>query len=538
MRLRGVGREVLSWRGVAQLAVLVAILAVIPFLPALDFGFIADDGVYLGIGNRFLLNLPWHELWRLATQPANPWEFLPVRDLTYWVDISLFGPFGDGFHASNLIWYVATCGAVFIATRETLRVSMPSWLERHTALSCFAAAVFALHPSHVEAVVWISGRKDLLAGLFAFLAWAQLMRAADSRFSPRSLAWAAVWCVLALFSKSVAVYAVALIALVAFVLGRRLSGPNLGGRKAIAFGILVALAGAMTALLHSEVARATGIRIANDPGGVAVIERASRIVAAHLSLAFYPVDLRLIHDVYDLGSWHWGATTLAVVALVWALWQLYQGSNLLLVYALLWIVVPLLPYLQLMPFSTWSMASERFVFQSTFGWSLLLVWFIGRFSARSVVAAMVLLGVLFMPASWSRVMDWSAESRLWAREAERNPGYFNAVRQYVQELSAAGDHGGAAVAIGRIQRQDAREIMTELTNYTVRSGRLARIAPTREIAQAENCRMGMALVSKLQDGFAKMATERDIAYNNFLRNIQRAVDPEGRLTHGCAPFLR
>jgi hypothetical protein len=66
-------------------------VAVTAYLQALDYPFHSDDSVYI-IGNTKLLGLHLSELWRLFAEPYNTFsEFLPLRDLSYWFDIKLFG---------------------------------------------------------------------------------------------------------------------------------------------------------------------------------------------------------------------------------------------------------------------------------------------------------------------------------------------------------------------------------------------------------------------------------------------------------------
>ncbi|MDR1368032.1 MAG: hypothetical protein LBJ76_04880, partial [Candidatus Accumulibacter sp.] len=90
----------------------------------------ADDEIYLAFSNTFLRQAPFSELYRLFLEPANPWEFLPLRDFTYWLDFRLFGDEFIGFHLSNLVWYALSIAGAFCFFREIVLFFRPDWKFR------------------------------------------------------------------------------------------------------------------------------------------------------------------------------------------------------------------------------------------------------------------------------------------------------------------------------------------------------------------------------------------------------------------------
>src|SRR3989449_9774609 len=83
------------------------------------------------------------------------------------LDRELFGPKPAGFHFTNLLLHAANAALLFLLLRRTTGA-----LWR----SAIVAALFALHPLHVESVAWISERKDVLSGFFWFLTMAAYLR--------------------------------------------------------------------------------------------------------------------------------------------------------------------------------------------------------------------------------------------------------------------------------------------------------------------------------------------------------------------------
>src|SRR5688572_10930610 len=83
-----------------------AVAAVCAYLQALHYPFIADDGMYVVL-NQKLAEQRLNDLWRFFLSPYNPFnEFLPLRDISYWFDITLFGLNPSAFRIHNMVLYV------------------------------------------------------------------------------------------------------------------------------------------------------------------------------------------------------------------------------------------------------------------------------------------------------------------------------------------------------------------------------------------------------------------------------------------------
>ena len=209
-----------------------AITIVAVYLQVLYYPLILEDKNYT-VANAKLSALHLTELWRLFVEPYNDMsEFLPLRDLSYWLDMALFGLTPAAVRLHNIVLYLLCLPLVYGITLKTWRLFRLADTHDASAASCSWAAaavtvLFALHPSHVEAVVWISGRKDLLSGLFSLLAlWLALGTRREQGLSAPHAAGALLMLLAAILSKAAAVAVAPVIALLWVIFWRDIPAPD------------------------------------------------------------------------------------------------------------------------------------------------------------------------------------------------------------------------------------------------------------------------------------------------------------------------
>jgi tetratricopeptide (TPR) repeat protein len=140
-------------------ALLAAITAAV-FWPVLGFDFVNyDDPMYVTENVRVQRGLSGELVrWAFTTTYAANWH--PLTWLSYGLDWSLWGRSAAGYHAGNLVLHALATVFLFL-----LLVRMTGAVWR----SALVAALFALHPLHVESVAWVSERKDVLSACLWFL---------------------------------------------------------------------------------------------------------------------------------------------------------------------------------------------------------------------------------------------------------------------------------------------------------------------------------------------------------------------------------
>jgi protein O-mannosyl-transferase len=95
--------------------------------------------------------------WAFTTYYAANWH--PLTWLSHMVDYRLYGLRPAGHHLSSLVFHIINALLLFFLLRA---------MTRSLWKSAFVAALFALHPLHVESVAWVSERKDVLSTFFMF----------------------------------------------------------------------------------------------------------------------------------------------------------------------------------------------------------------------------------------------------------------------------------------------------------------------------------------------------------------------------------
>jgi Flp pilus assembly protein TadD len=173
------------------LAALLVVVTLFVYAQTWRFGFITVDDPFYASENPHTqqgLTLPGLK-WSFTAVHDGNW--IPLTWLSLMLDTSLYGVLPGGYHLTNVFLHVTNALLLFAA----LAAATGSQLR-----SAFVAALFALHPLHVESVAWIAERKDVLSTFFGFLSLLAYVRFAKTgRF--RSLSASCLCLVCSLLSK-------------------------------------------------------------------------------------------------------------------------------------------------------------------------------------------------------------------------------------------------------------------------------------------------------------------------------------------------
>jgi protein O-mannosyl-transferase len=171
---------------------IVAILAIYAQVSRFDFVSV-DDYEYVRDNDAVTSGLNAASIkWAFHNNVAGNWH--PVTMLTHMLDCQIYGVVPGAHHFTNVLLHIANTTLLFF-----LLLRMTRKLPNNLWPCSLVAAMFALHPLHVESVAWISERKDVLSGFFFMLTlWAYVRYTElktdfgfrfDSQTRNRCIAW-------------------------------------------------------------------------------------------------------------------------------------------------------------------------------------------------------------------------------------------------------------------------------------------------------------------------------------------------------------
>jgi len=148
-----------AYRWLIAFALFALTLAV--YWPVLNHQFIDqyDDGQYVTENAEVQQGITFSSVrWALTASVSSNWH--PLTILSHMLDVELYGLNPWGHHLTNILLHATATVLLFFLLYSLTDSPWPSAL---------VAALFALHPMHVESVAWIAERKDVLSACFWFL---------------------------------------------------------------------------------------------------------------------------------------------------------------------------------------------------------------------------------------------------------------------------------------------------------------------------------------------------------------------------------
>jgi Tfp pilus assembly protein PilF len=420
----------------AALPIGLALATLAVYLQILDHAFLSWDDPGYVIANPVLrLGLGWDGLQKIFGEPYML-NWIPVTSLSLQLDYWLYGLAPAGYLLSNLLLHTISSLVLYAALLR---------MTGARGRSALVAAVFALHPLHVESVAWVSERKDVLSGLF-FMLGLYAHAAYAERPGPARLALTTLLLLLGLLSKpSLVVFPFVLLLLDAWPLGRILSGGSRPGAlrqvllEKLPMLLLVAGCAALTYVLQRDAGAMS--TLAGHPLG-ARIQNALESYLVYAAKSFWPSGLAVFYPYPARPAAAGIAAGLLLLAISIAVVRLSPRFAYLAV-GWLWYLGTLVPVIGLVQVGAQARA-DRYMYLPLIGLSILVAWGgydllqrlrAGRFAAPAALAATVALAL----ASWQQVGHWRDTRSLFEHAIAVTPGNYQAHEQLADFHLRAGD---------------------------------------------------------------------------------------------------
>lgn len=429
--------------------------------------------------------------------------YRPIRSASYAFDYALSGLDPWGYHLANIAYHILSAIVVFLIAQSLFNRLIPA---------LFAAILFAVHPIQTEAVTYLSGRRDVLSGLFVLLGFYIFLR---YRRTGRAGYLAAVLLMypLAFFSKESGI----ILPLLCFsfdVISRiRVKGPGIGlppVREILAnawsavresrlfyiplFVLAVGLASYVLFLV-----RGTWVRTYH--GGTLWFTglTMARVFLHYIKLLLFPLTLNADYSYNafpvttswtDPNAW---VAVLILAALGVGLLSILQ-SRPLVAFGGAWFFLALLPVSQIVPHH--ELMAEHFLYVPSVGFCLAVAALADPLLERPrripaiYSAALAALFLLSLRTVW-RNADWRDELTLWSKTVQVAP----------QAARARNNLGAAYLRRGQLTRAE-HELETAVQikpDFGVAHGNLGKIALDRDDLERAERELQTAIGLKADD---------------------------------------
>ncbi len=393
-------------------ALLVACLALLAHWGVSHNAFIALDDDRAIVDNPHTANgITWESIrWAFTdTQYYDYWHPLPW--LSHMADIQLFGMRPGAHHVTSLAIHMVSSAILFLALLALTR-------RRLLSLSC--AALFAVHPIHVESVAWAVERKDVLCALF----WhaCVLSYATYAKTRKRSLLWTSFGLhLLSMMAKPMLVTAPVLLLLLDYWPLRRFGGDADEGRQRVS--VLSILAEKVPFALTSAVfSLLTIVAVGgkNALPSVQTIPIPTRL--ANVTIAYgqyvlnmlWPVNLALFYPYrFDVDPARLVVPALLLTT-VTALVVRYRRRLPCLVFGWSWYLLALTPVVGLVQTGSQAYA-DRFMYIPSLGLYMMFVCTVARL--RRSVFRVPIRSLLMAVAIFALIVATNRQVRFW-RDSE------------------------------------------------------------------------------------------------------------------------
>jgi tetratricopeptide (TPR) repeat protein len=425
------------------LAVLVGLVTLVLYARAARFDFVDfDDGAYVFSNPDLPLGLGWAGLRYAFTAHEPYWH-----PLVWIINLAIYGRFGVQpwpYHVVNICFHAGSAGLLLLFW---VRATGCRWA------AVVAASLWAWHPLRVESVVWIAETKDIAAGFFWILGMllyaGYARRPGGRRYLAVSVAYAAALCC----KPSVVTFPLALLLLDFWPLGRaRLGRRSTGEASAMPWMVLVAeklpwLAMAAAVSVGSYLAQRNG-RAMTSGVALPVAARVQNGLVCYLWYAwknfwpsrlaiFYPHPYMLAHQIQ---AWQWiGAVVVLVAITVFAALRWHRSPSALVGW--LWFLGTMIPMIGLVQVGLQAKADRHSLIPSI-GLIAGVVFPVGALVRqrpptvrRAVAAAVCVLLVVELTATWLQIGTWRNTRTVFAHAMEVVPNNFMAATILAQEAT-------------------------------------------------------------------------------------------------------
>ncbi len=509
--------------------VIVALLAALAYVPALTNGFVNWDDTEYVVNNYSIRDITPHAIAAFFSRPYVA-HYTPLVVLSYALEYRVYGLRPLGYHATNVALHVLN---------SILVCAFACALSRRWRVAFVTAALFAVHPIHVESVAWVTERKDVLSAFFylgSLLAYCGYVRRKGGRAASgarRYYLLSLLFFLCALLSKAMSISLPFVLIVLDYCHGQQKVPPvHRRGflRRSIAnklpFFVLSAVFGAVIWIVSNSLGSMMPAFYRDILPHLLVAARnliwypAKIFFPAALS-AFYPYPA-IVHVLVPEFAFSLLALGIAAILILMAR---RRGEAL---FGPLFYLVAIFPVLQLVPVGS-AIAADRYAYLPSIGMFMLAGLFFdrlcsavcsgddsngGKAGKRAVYAAICTIIICLSLLTMRRCLVWRDSRTLWADAIDKHPASATAYLNMGEALLSEERLDEAIRMLKRSAELDPNgaKVYTNLGDAYRKKGRLkeAEEALSRAVRLEENspiARNNLGLVYAEQKLYTKARPE-------------------------------
>ncbi len=368
-----------------------------------------DDDMYI-LRNPYLRDFSFKGIAAIFSS-FYEYNYHPFTTLVWLVEYRIWGLNPVPYHAANLVLHLLNTWLVF---------KLAAAIARNGYAGFIVAALFALHPLHVESVAWISELKGVLCGTFYFASLLFYTRYVDNGLKRTDLFIAFLLFLGALLAKSAAVTLPLVALAIDLYRGRRMGKAIIEKAPFFAFSILFGVLAVMS--------QRAGGAISDVASEYNIL---NRVLVFFSGLGFYfvkavaPYHLSAIHyfpdEVNGILPWQFYVYPAVLLLVAWLAFRSRQNRKDVL-FGLLFFLCAISVMLQLVPVGA-AYATERYTYVSYFGFFYIAAsWMVKQREMLRQRLMVTFLGVVlaFGLLSAARLDTWRNTDAIFADLVEKN----------------------------------------------------------------------------------------------------------------------
>ncbi|MEO8042276.1 MAG: tetratricopeptide repeat protein [Acidobacteriota bacterium] len=413
-------------------AVLIALACLVIYYQVAGFDFInLDDDIYVYENAAVANGLSARSIaWAFSSFHAANWH--PITWISHQLDATLFGLNAAGHHLLNLAFHIANSVLLFLLLRG---------MTKEIWKSAVIAAVFAVHPAHVESVAWIAERKDLLSTLLWLLTSIAYVRFTKDTDNKRAYWIALLLFALGLMAKPMLVTLPFVLLLLDYWPLKRIDEFRWSKMRPLVqeklpFFVLSAISAVVTIFAQ------------RSGGAVQTLETFSLQDRFTNSVVSYARYLVMMFYPADLGVWYPFDRSYSVLQIAGSLmlilgisaasvWQICKRPYLFVGW--FWFVGTLVPVIGIVQIGRQGLA-DRYTYVPFIGLSMAVIWLLAEFAervrvpARVVQAAAVIVLAALAIVAFRQASYWKNSETLYTRTLQVTPSNYLVEANYCRYL--------------------------------------------------------------------------------------------------------